>query len=114
MHCVECNTNNEQRKFWKNKFCPCCGNKKNISFHRYVQYRIGDVCWLNSDGSDDASVSEMNMRCNRIILDCYKKLNKKVNRTWNNFEGHSKSPSDVTNFFAMQFLGNDCKSKSNF
>lgn len=119
MHCPECNTNKENRKYWEDilktnqKTCPCCNGVKNISFHRFVQWNLGWVCWLDGNGKD-ASVSEMNQRCDQIIKDCYRKVNKKVNRTWNLCENSSMSPSEVMNFFAQQFKGKDCLIKSNY
>lgn len=112
MHCPECNTTNKQRQEMKDRFCGCCGGSKNISFHRFVQWNLGWVCWL--DGGEDASVSEMNQRCNSIIQDCYKKIGKKINRTWDDCEDYSLSPSEVTQFYTSQFLGKDCKNKNNF
>ena len=107
MHCPVCNTNKEQREEMKDRFCGCCADKKHISFHRYVQWRLGWVCWLDGSGND-ASFSEMNRRCNRIILDCYEKVGKKVNRTWNECEDSRMSPPEVANFYAAQFQGKDC------
>lgn len=114
MHCPECNTNNKQRKEMEHRFCGCCANKKSISFHRYVQWNLGWVRWLDASGKRDASVQEMNQRCMTIIHNCYKKLGKRINRTFNQCEDYSLSPSEVTQFYSSQFQGSDCKIKNNF
>lgn len=108
MHCPECNTNNTQRNEMKNRSCGCCNNEKNISFNRYVQWNIGYVCWLDNSGKRDASVSEMNDRCMSIIYSCYAKVNKKINRTFQECSDYSLSPPEVSRFYANQFKGNDC------
>jgi len=115
MHCPECNINNEQRKIIAeyNRPCGCCNGTKHISFHRFVQWNLGWVCWLDGFGNE-ASVYEMNVRCESIIKDCYKKLGKKINRTWNKCENYEMSSSEVTSFYASQFQGKDCLKSSNY
>ena len=112
MHCPECNTNNKQREEMKNRFCGCCAGIKNISFHRFVQWNIGWITWL--EYGQDASVQEMNKRCMDIIQNCYDKVGKKLNRTIEQCSDYSLSPSEVTQFYTSQFLGKDCKIKNNF
>ena len=114
MHCPECNTNKKQREEAKDRFCGCCGGNRNISFHRFVQWNLGWVCWLDHEGHRDASVPEMNSRCMSIIEDCYAKVGKKMNRTVELCTDYDMSPSQVTEFYAKQFQGKDCKSSSNF
>ena len=104
MHCPNCNTNNEQRNEMKDIFCGCCADKRNISFHRFVQYQIGFVCWLTN--GHDASVPEMNNRCMNIIHNCYKQVNKKINRTFEECKDYNASPHEV-----MIFLHNNLKVK---
>lgn len=113
MLCPECNTNKKQREEMKTRFCGCCGGAKNISFHRFVQWNLGWVTWLGNDG-EDASVSEMNIRCLHIIEDCYNKVGKKMNKIIHECNDYSLDPSAVTQFYCSQFTGADCKIKNNF
>ena len=113
MNCPECNTNKENRaEYLKNLRCGCCGGVREISFHRFVQWNLGWVCWLS--GNSDASVSEMNDRCLSIIKDCYNKVNKKINREIKECDNKNYSPSEVTQFYCSQFQGADCKVKNNY
>lgn len=114
MHCPECNKNNKQRKEMKDRYCGCCANTKHISFHRFVQWRFGFVCWLDHNTFKDASVEVMNERCLSIIHSCYKEFDKKINRSFEECKNYNLSPSEVTQFYCSQFLGNDCKIKNNF
>lgn len=112
MHCPECNMNKKQREEMRGRFCGCCAGTQQISFHRFVQWNLGYVCWL--DGDEDASVTEMNRRCLSIIENCYNKLGKKINRSIKECNNHNLTPSEVTQFYSSQFLGADCKIKNNF
>lgn len=103
MNCPSCNENKEQRDFYeKYKRCGCCNGERKVTFHRYVQYSLGDVCWLNSSGTSDSSPNEMSRRCESIIESCYSKYNKKGRPNIYHYSGHG-SPQDVMWFYAKQF-----------
>ena len=113
MHCPECNTTKIQREEFlkENRFCPCCNGTQNISIHRFIQWRIGDVCWLNDRGNRVATVEEMNERCLSIIEECYKKLGRTKKILVKVCDYGKADPSDVTRFYIDQFHGASKKPK---
>jgi len=114
MHCPECNENNTQRKrFEKSKRCGCCNGIRNISFHRYVQYQLGWVCWLDdNDTNKNASIDTMISRCENIIEECYSKFGKKGRPIIKSFDSYSSciaSPSEIMHHYARKFKASDTK-----
>jgi len=109
MNCPECNENKKQRKsFDDSGRCGCCNGSRKISFNRYVQYNIGWVLWLNHNGTDDASVEQMNYRCECIISGCFNKYNKTRLPIIKRCDEYDTDPRSVMVYFANQFKGDDC------
>jgi len=103
MHCVECNSNKLQREmFEKTGTCPLCNGHRHISFHRYVQWKLGFVLWLNDDGNH-APVETMKQRCEDMILRCYREYHKNRLPIIKPYPLDHGSPVDVVAYYIDQF-----------
>ena len=132
MHCTECNLNNEQRNSFNERVkyekafyvkyhkenptdtktyeiigCPLCKGARQITFHRYIQWRLGFVAYLDGDCSE-SQLHTMNQRCKLIIEKCYAEYHKKGRPVIKECDNYDVSPEGVLFHYSNQFTGKDC------
>ena len=92
--------------------CSWCNGVGKISFHRYIQLKLGDICWLTggSNGNDrECDTDEIADRCVRMIASVFDERGKKFDKSRLAYPRNGTGTLDVIWFYARQFKGHDCR-----